>query len=517
MPLCAASAAAPLPTPPHAPPSPLQPGAKSKAPARPQRSSGGAPRRAPPKAQAGGGGGGGGGRVPRTTSVNSYKNYQALPAEQQAALAEALQARALAGAGAGALAWRGVDAVLPRAPARSSRRSSLPTCCTAPRRPHPRRTRTCWRSRCLNAALTSVLAARPTTPHPRRTRTCWRRRWRGWWPSCSAPTSCPPTRRARWSWTSGAAATRSSWAEEPAGPWDRRARRGRAGRPPALPVVHPVSARLPPVPPRSVLTPGVVWELYEFVIGRPPAPPQPARSSFQLQARAPLQRGVAGTRAARGAAGLRLPRRLPRSARRAEDRLHCPLTALLNPLTSSLVSLHPCDVMPCRRTRTTTRMARRRRTEEACSAGPSGRPLPTCPSEPPFCGPPEPRLAAAQAPRCRRTVCARAPRPLPDSLPDVDFHSCAAPREAAPVLASTWCGSTLQPGAEPSLSCLAASAFRPDPRASAARLSVAPPKTKKAFTLIQPSCSPPLCVCTPSRGALTFRRSSAGPSCALPF
>ena len=30
-------------------------------------------------------------RVPRTTSVNSYKNYQALPAEQQAQLAEALQ------------------------------------------------------------------------------------------------------------------------------------------------------------------------------------------------------------------------------------------------------------------------------------------------------------------------------------------------------------------------------------------------------------------------------------------
>ncbi|PSC74594.1 Swr1 complex bromodomain subunit Brf1 isoform A [Micractinium conductrix] len=33
----------------------------------------------------------GGHRVPRTTSVNSYKNYQALPAEAQAALAEALQ------------------------------------------------------------------------------------------------------------------------------------------------------------------------------------------------------------------------------------------------------------------------------------------------------------------------------------------------------------------------------------------------------------------------------------------
>ncbi|EFN55691.1 hypothetical protein CHLNCDRAFT_133959 [Chlorella variabilis] len=36
----------------------------------------------------------------------------------------------------------------------------------------------------------------------------------------------------------------------------------------------------------SVLSPGVVWELYEYVIGRPPAPPpavQPSRSSFQLQ------------------------------------------------------------------------------------------------------------------------------------------------------------------------------------------------------------------------------------------
>jgi hypothetical protein len=30
-----------------------------------------------------------------------------------------------------------------------------------------------------------------------------------------------------------------------------------------------------------VLSPGVVWELYEYVLGRPP--PQPSRSSFQLQ------------------------------------------------------------------------------------------------------------------------------------------------------------------------------------------------------------------------------------------
>lgn len=66
-----------------------KPGAKSRgggAASRPQRSGGGVPRRAPPKAQ-----GAAAGRVPRTTSVNSYKNYQALPAEQQAALAEALQ------------------------------------------------------------------------------------------------------------------------------------------------------------------------------------------------------------------------------------------------------------------------------------------------------------------------------------------------------------------------------------------------------------------------------------------
>ncbi|KAL4432569.1 hypothetical protein ABPG77_000506 [Micractinium sp. CCAP 211/92] len=72
-------------------PAAAKPAAKSRgggaAAPRPQRSGGGAvPRRAPPKAQ-----GAAGGRVPRTTSVNSYKNYQALPAEQQAALAEALQ------------------------------------------------------------------------------------------------------------------------------------------------------------------------------------------------------------------------------------------------------------------------------------------------------------------------------------------------------------------------------------------------------------------------------------------
>ncbi len=41
-----------------------------------------------------------------------------------------------------------------------------------------------------------------------------------------------------------------------------------------------------PVPFCSVLSPGVVWELYEYVIGRPPVAAQPARSSFQLQARA---------------------------------------------------------------------------------------------------------------------------------------------------------------------------------------------------------------------------------------
>ena len=39
--------------------------------------------------------------------------------------------------------------------------------------------------------------------------------------------------------------------------------------------------------PRSVLSPAVVWELYEYVLGRPPpavtAAAQPARSSFQLQ------------------------------------------------------------------------------------------------------------------------------------------------------------------------------------------------------------------------------------------
>jgi hypothetical protein len=39
--------------------------------------------------------------------------------------------------------------------------------------------------------------------------------------------------------------------------------------------------------PCSVLSPAVVWELYEYVLGRPPpavtAAAQPARSSFQLQ------------------------------------------------------------------------------------------------------------------------------------------------------------------------------------------------------------------------------------------
>jgi hypothetical protein len=58
----------------------------------------------------GGGGGAAGPRVPRTTSVNSYKNYQALPAEQQAALAEALQDE-----GVLAAKMDGVVAILQRA------------------------------------------------------------------------------------------------------------------------------------------------------------------------------------------------------------------------------------------------------------------------------------------------------------------------------------------------------------------------------------------------------------------
>ena len=57
-----------------------------------------------------GGGGAAGPRVPRTTSVNSYKNYQALPAEQQAALAEALQDE-----GVLAAKMDGVVAILQRA------------------------------------------------------------------------------------------------------------------------------------------------------------------------------------------------------------------------------------------------------------------------------------------------------------------------------------------------------------------------------------------------------------------
>lgn len=48
--------------------------------------------------------------MPRTTSVNSYKNYQALPAEQQAALAEALQDE-----GVLAAKMDGVVAILQRA------------------------------------------------------------------------------------------------------------------------------------------------------------------------------------------------------------------------------------------------------------------------------------------------------------------------------------------------------------------------------------------------------------------
>jgi hypothetical protein len=73
-----------------------KPASKPKGgPPRPQRSSGGAPKRAPPKAQGGGAAAAAAARVPRTTSVNSYKNYQALPAEQQTALAEALQDEAV--------------------------------------------------------------------------------------------------------------------------------------------------------------------------------------------------------------------------------------------------------------------------------------------------------------------------------------------------------------------------------------------------------------------------------------
>lgn len=124
---------------------------KGAAAARPQRSSGGQPRRAPPKAQ-------GAPRVPRTTSVNSYKNYQALPAEQQAQLAEALQDENVLVA-----KMDGVVAILQKA-------NQLPT--------------------------------------------------------------------------------------------------NEEGE---------VELDL------SVLSPGVVWELYEFVIGRPPVAPQPARSSFHLQ------------------------------------------------------------------------------------------------------------------------------------------------------------------------------------------------------------------------------------------
>ena len=60
---------------------------------------------------------------------------------------------------------------------------------------------------------------------------------------------------------------------------------------------HPSQTHLPapcPHPSRSVLSPGVVWELYEFVIGRPPVAPQPARSSFHLQARCASGTGIAG-------------------------------------------------------------------------------------------------------------------------------------------------------------------------------------------------------------------------------
>ena len=47
----------------------------------------------------------------------------------------------------------------------------------------------------------------PCVTHPcalrNRTRACWPPRWTAWWRFCRRPTSCPPTRRARWSWTSG--------------------------------------------------------------------------------------------------------------------------------------------------------------------------------------------------------------------------------------------------------------------------------------------------------------------------
>ena len=80
------------PTPPPAPlaaaaPRPSGPPRKPAAPPKAKRA---APKAAPPRRPAGPKAGGGGG-VARTKSVNSYRNYQTLPADKQAALAEALQ------------------------------------------------------------------------------------------------------------------------------------------------------------------------------------------------------------------------------------------------------------------------------------------------------------------------------------------------------------------------------------------------------------------------------------------
>ena len=70
-----------------------RPSAPPRKPAAPPKAKRAAAKAAPPRRPAGpkAGAGGGGGAVARTKSVNSYRNYQTLPADKQAALAEALQ------------------------------------------------------------------------------------------------------------------------------------------------------------------------------------------------------------------------------------------------------------------------------------------------------------------------------------------------------------------------------------------------------------------------------------------
>lgn len=290
-----------------------KPGAKSRgggAASRPQRSGGGVPRRAPPKAQ-----GAAAGRVPRTTSVNSYKNYQALPAEQQAR-----------GAARGDTWRRWGTAFVRRGVCQSSAQPlrSLPAPEAAP----------ATASAPLAATGRIMLPGLHAGSEP------------GWAVSQAVGSAQPLA--ARGPFAAGGAG-RGAAGRECAGCQNGRRgghsaarqpaahqRGGRGGAGPEVRTAGKHSAPRParevcpapnrgPVPggvcaldapcclarrmglprraahlpaglrgphaaacasrPCSVLSPGVVWELYEFVMGRPPpaAQAQPARSSFQLQ------------------------------------------------------------------------------------------------------------------------------------------------------------------------------------------------------------------------------------------